>query len=96
MRGKKNTWHPKLPLEEILIENSSYRGSTSALKRRLINEGLFEKKCYGCGGTEWLGKPIPIELEHKNGDRLDNRIENLTVLCPNCHAFTPTYRRRKK
>ena len=93
--GKRNTWHVKQPLSEILKKDTPYRGSTSALKRRLLNEDLFERKCYNCGGLEWFGKPMPLELEHKNGDRFDNRIENLTLLCPNCHAFTPTYRRRK-
>lgn len=93
LRGKRNTWSPKIPLDEILVKDSTY-GSTSKLKARLIREGRFEKKCYCCNNTDWLGVPIPLELEHRNGDRFDNRIENLTLLCPNCHALTPTYRGR--
>jgi len=46
--------------------------------------------------AEWLGQPIPLELEHANGDRTDNRLEKLSLLCPNCHALTPTYRGRNK
>ena len=62
------------------------------MKKRLLREGVFQRKCYGCDLTEWMGRPIPIELEHKNGDSTDNRLENLTLLCPNCHALTETYR----
>ena len=57
-----------------------------------IKSGIFKHKCYKCNLYEWQSKPIPIELEHINGDHFDNRIENLTILCPNCHALTPTYR----
>ena len=95
LKGKCNTWAPKMPLEQILVANSDYGGGTSRLKTRLLQEGKLEAKCYNCGMTEWLGKPAPLELEHKNGDRFDNRRENLTLLCANCHAFTPTYRRKK-
>jgi hypothetical protein len=91
LKGKKNTWHRITPLSEIMVEESSYTGSTK-LKHRLLKEGIFEHKCYNCNLTEWLGNPIPIELEHKNGNSHDNRLQNLTLLCPNCHALTPTYR----
>src|SRR5262249_5724099 len=96
LKGKKCTWHPEISLDEILIKDSPYQGGTYGLKNRLLKLGLFEHKCYECGLREWRGRPIPLELEHKNGDRSDNRLENLTLLCPNCHAFTPTYRGKNK
>jgi hypothetical protein len=85
------------PLDEVLIYSiSDTVPQTHKLKLRLIKEGYFEHKCYNCGLTEWNGKPAPIELEHINGDRLDNRLENLTILCPNCHAQTDTYRAKNR
>src|SRR5262245_44992020 len=74
--GTMNPWHPKTPLAEILVAGSQHRGTTNKLKRRLVREGYFEWKCYGCLLTIWRGKPIPLELEHKNGDRSDNRLCN--------------------
>jgi 5-methylcytosine-specific restriction endonuclease McrA len=85
---------PKRPIGEYLKENSvvqSYK-----LKNRLIAEGLKQHKCECCGITEWMGKPTPIELDHINGNHHDNRLENLRILCPNCHAQTDTYRGKNK
>lgn len=91
LKGKNHTWAKKIPLSAILIKDSPYR-NTNKLRKRLFNEGLFEKKCQGCGNKEWQGVPIPLELEHINGISNDHRKENLRILCPNCHALTPTYR----
>ena len=68
--------------------------SSHKLKRKLLAEGIFDPVCATCGNDTWRGCPVPLELEHKNGNRYDNRIENLELLCPNCHALTPTYRGR--
>ena len=79
------------PLEEILVERSSYI-STCHLKKRLLKEGVKKYRCECCGNTEWMGEPIALELHHVNGVKDDLRIENLQILCPNCHAFTDNYR----
>ena len=93
MKGKKNPSRVR-PLSEILIKDYEY--SSNKLRKRLINEGLKEHKCECCGLSEWLGEPIPLELDHIDGDHYNNTIENLKILCPNCHAKTPTYRGKNK
>ena len=81
----------KIPIDEILLgKHPQYQ--SNKLRIRLIQEKIFEHKCYCCGNTEWQKNPIPLELEHKNGVSNDHRLENLTLLCPNCHSFTSTYR----
>lgn len=80
---------------DIFVENSQYT-NTNSLRLKLLKYGLKEAKCSSCLGTEWLGEPIPLELDHINGVRTDNKLENLRILCPNCHARTSTYRGRNK
>ena len=79
----------KRPLEELLVKGSSIGGSR--LLRRLMKEGLKEPSCEECQRARWRGQPIPLHLDHINGDPTDNRLENVRALCPNCHALTPTY-----
>ena len=80
----------KIPLSDILVEQSSY--SRTKLKKRLYNEGLKEKKCELCGQDElWQGKKISLILDHINGIHNDNRIENLRIVCPNCNATLDTH-----
>lgn len=80
-------------LATIFCEGSAY--PTSKLLAILLREGLRERRCERCGLVEWQGCPIPIEVDHANGISNDHRRENLRLLCPNCHALTPTWRGRK-
>ncbi|QNP53747.1 HNH endonuclease signature motif containing protein [Hymenobacter qilianensis] len=77
--------------ENVLIQNSKYT-SSNRLKYRLLSTGLKLHQCEQCMLSQWLEQPIPLELHHVNGVNNDHRIENLQLLCPNCHAQTPTYR----
>ena len=80
----------QVPLQEILVENSNYKSST--LKKRLIKEGLKEDICEICGCTNiWNNNPLTLQLDHINGNHHDNRIENLRIICPNCHSQTETF-----
>lgn len=83
------------PLEQILVEDSDWT-NTSELRQRLIAEGVKQARCERCGLEFWQGEPIPLQLDHVNGDRRDHRIENLRVLCACCHALTPTWGARNR
>ena len=89
MTGRKFPSRRK-PIEEYLINESNIK--SNELKKYLLDDKIFEHKCYKCNLTTWNNLPIPLELEHINGIHSDNRLENLTLLCPNCHAQTDTYR----
>ena len=65
---------------------------SNKLRKKLLREGLKEPKCEHCGNSVWMGQPIPLEVHHCDGNKTNNVLSNLQVLCPNCHALTSTYR----
>jgi hypothetical protein len=91
--GLKFKPNPPMDLKNILVENSNYQ--SYKLKNRLIKEGYKQHICESCKLDTWLDELIPLELHHIDGDNTNNKIENLQLLCPNCHAKTPSYRRKK-
>jgi DNA-binding Lrp family transcriptional regulator len=78
-----------MPIEDLLVVGR--KTSRHHLKVRLLKEGLKTNRCEQCGIATWRGKPLNVQLHHKNGDGTDNRIENLELLSPNCHSQTDTY-----
>jgi hypothetical protein len=89
-RGSKYPVVPAKPTKDLLVKNSHYQ--SFKLKNRLFKEKLKEYKCENCKLTSWENEIIPLELHHINGVSTDNRLINLSVLCPNCHALTKNYR----
>lgn len=65
--------------------------NASALRDKLIRAGLKDRRCECCGNTEWLDQPIPLELHHKNENHYDNSLDNLEILCSNCHSVKHGY-----
>ncbi len=90
-KGKKIPKEPVIPLKDILVKNSSFQ--SHKLKKRLFSAGIKKQACEICSWQKMASDGrIPVELDHINGNRHDNRIENLRILCPNCHSLQSTHR----
>ena len=94
-------WFRGMPIDiktahrKAIEEAMSQRTPTSkpAIRKRLIDKR--GRICECCGLSEWLGRPITLEVDHIDGDNMNNLDSNLRLLCPNCHSYTPYWRRRK-
>lgn len=84
----------RTPTSSILVNGSGY--NRYHVKMRLLSEGVKLERCERCGVTDWEGHALCFELHHINGNGRDNRIENLQLLCPNCHSQTDTWGGRNK
>jgi DNA-binding CsgD family transcriptional regulator len=80
---------PRIPLDQLLVAGP--RRSRGHLKQRLFDAGLKTRRCESCDLSEWRGREIPLALHHVNGERHDNRLENLQILCANCHGQTDNW-----
>ena len=84
----------KMELQDILSgKHPQY--PTSKLSKRLVKEGIKDYRCEICGIVEWNGKQISLELNHIDGRNSNHSLENLQLICPNCHSQTDTYRSKK-
>ena len=94
-RGLTGIGKPIIPLKKILKKNSLFQ--SFKLKKRLFDEKMKPQHCEECGWDK-VSKDgyLPLELDHINGDRHDNRLENLRILCPNCHSLKPTHRGKNR
>ena len=88
MGGKGIKSDPKYKTAEEYIKGTCVK--SHILKQKLIRDGLKEAKCEICGLKEWLGNPIPLELDHIDGNHYNNELHNIRIICPNCHALQPT------
>ena len=94
-KGLKRPFVPVIALEDILVKNSTYQ--SFKLKKRLFLVKLKKPTCEKCGWAKMsVDGRVPLELDHINGDRHDNRLENLRILCPNCHSLQITHRGRNR
>ena len=96
LKGGSKDLQPRFKLEEVIFDGKYQGYARRRIKERLISEGYKKCECEKCGLKKWNKKPIPLELEHIDGNGKNNLLNNLKLLCPNCHAQTKTYRGKNK
>jgi hypothetical protein len=92
LRGDIRTRPHGMPIDELLsgVRNRNH------IKQRLLKAGLKSNHCEGCGLNQWMGAALSLALHHVNGDKHDNRLVNLQLLCPNCHSQTDNFAGRNR
>ena len=94
-KGNKDP-HRISALEMIHRINNGIAISNIKLRNRLIDDGLKEAKCELCGASEWMDKPIVLELHHKDFNHYNSNLDNLQILCSNCHMQVHGYSNVRK
>lgn len=94
-KGIKKNIPKQKSLEQLQSFERKITSSFRGLKQRLIENNILDYHCLMCGISEWKGKFLSLHLDHIDGNRNNNNIDNLRLLCPNCHSQTPTYCRKK-
>mgnify|MGYP000504178889 CR=1 FL=1 len=96
-KHRKQAARVEMPLEQILVVDSPYLGRNQQIKKKLLAADMIDDVCSICNqGNEHNGFPLVLQLDHINGDNRDNRIENLRIVCPNCHTQTKTWGNKKR
>jgi hypothetical protein len=95
-RNESEFYNITIPLDDIISGKFEGHYLSSRLRKRLIKEGYKQNKCEVCAIDEWMGKKITCELHHIDSNRGNNILENLLILCPNCHSQTPNHSKKKK
>jgi hypothetical protein len=90
----KGTFKAKYTIEDVFSNKVYLRPQD--LRKKIISLGIKEAKCEKCGIAEWQGQPAPLELHHIDGVRENNALNNIEILCPNCHAQTDNYKGKNK
>lgn len=88
-----NTCQHKYKTSQRFLKDPSKLGPAAIRTYMLF---MHEKKCMKCQNTDWLDKPITLEVDHIDGNSSNNQAENLRLLCPNCHSQTPSYKGKNK
>lgn len=95
LKGGKREKQSEFSLDDILKGKYPHY-PTRRVKERLIKEGIKKLICECCYRDTWNDLPIPLELNHIDGNRNNHKLDNLELICPNCHAQTTTYRGKNK